>query len=98
MARSFEDAILMKKVRILSMRVRAKPAVFVESIHPFLKVKTDSAMVVRERRIISKDSTPKRGRGCTADDVADLMKRDSWFHLIEVDVKSRWTSVKVEVK
>jgi hypothetical protein len=55
-------------------------------------------VVVREGRIVSKDSTPKRGRGGTADDMADLMKRDGKFHLIEVEVKCLWTSVKVEIK
>ena len=71
---------------------------FVVNVRPFLKVETDSTVVVREGRIVSKDGTPKSGRGGTADDVADLMKRDGWFHLIEIEVKCRRTSVKVEVK
>ena len=31
---------------------------FIENVRPFLKVEADSAMVVRERRIVSKRSTP----------------------------------------
>lgn len=55
-------------------------------------------MVVREGRIVTKVGTPKRGQRGAADDMTDLMKRDGWLHLIEVEVKCRWRSLKIEVE
>jgi hypothetical protein len=47
---------------------------FVENVRRLLKVETESAVVIRQGRIVPKDNTPKRGRGGSADYAADLMK------------------------
>ena len=71
---------------------------FSENALLLCEIEIDSVMVVRERRMVSKDRILRRDRGGAPDDIADLMKQDDGFHLSKIEVERRRTKLKFEAR